>query len=179
MFNGEGASAVFDLVVNGVSLPQLTQQRAQIFVQIKYIYCQWFAHPRIVYRIVWIPWSLFFFVLSLFSAELGEGHICHHGNLYSVNLLGPGSDYYLLSWDSVSPMEPEYCTIFIGGGFISSCHSKPSSSFEFTLIHFGCEPSAVLLSPGLRSSTSVSFQFSQSTLFLERDFFEIGTLSLE
>lgn len=116
---------MFDLVVNGVSSPQLTQQRAQIFVQIKYIYCQWFAHPRIVYRIMWFPWSLFFFVLSWFSAELGKGHICHHGNLCSVNLLGPGSDYYLLRWDSVSPMEPEYCTIFIGGGFISSCHSPP------------------------------------------------------
>lgn len=112
------------------------------------------AHPRIVYRIMGLP--------------------CHHGNLP-----GPGFDCYLPSWDSVSLMESEYCTIIIGDGFISSCHRKPSGSFEFTLVHFGCEPSAVLFSPRLLSSTSVSFQFSQSTLFLERDFFEIGTLSLE
>lgn len=69
----------------------------------------------------------------------------------------------------------------LAGGFISSWHRKPvnvvepSGSFEFTLMHFGCEPSGVLYSPGSGVAPLYVFSshFSQRTIFLERVSFEI------
>lgn len=48
MFNGQGASTVFDLTVNGVSCLQLpTAAEGPVFVWIEYTYHQQFAHPHI------------------------------------------------------------------------------------------------------------------------------------
>lgn len=64
------------------------------------------------------------------------------------------------------------------GGFISSWHGvhvnvvELPSSFESTLMHFGCEPSAILLfSQALEEKHSCIF--SVHTIILERVFIEI------
>lgn len=92
---------------------------------------------------------------------------------------GPGTWLNLQSWDLPCVMEPALC-MSKAGGFICFWHRKPVNvvelpgSFEFTLIHFGCKPNAMLLlcSPRLWRSTVTSFQSSQRMLFFARGLFK-------